>query len=390
MAFRLQLTKSLLFTFAAAALAACTVTLPGGVTQGPRVNTNAPVVVGLLVPTGSEDAQKTTLGQSLINAAKLAQAEAPGVEIDLRVYGTAGSATTAAQVAQQAQADGAKILLGPLFGDAAAAAGSTVSATGLNVLSFSNNPQIASGNVFVLGDTFDTAARRVTGAAVAQGRTQIGLAAQNGTTGDVAISALQSAAAAKGATVVGVVRYDLTTEGVVASIDPIKSLINTGGAQALMLDANAAGSLPLYAQLLPEGGVTASKTPFLGLARWDQAPEQIRSVPGLQGSLFAMPDTTAQSAFDLRYQGTYGTQPHFLAGRAYDAMKIVTTLLASGTSDALSRPNLLRSTGFAGASGVFRLNADGTNERALAVATFRDGQVVVIDPAPRGFGDAGS
>ncbi|MEP4552609.1 MAG: penicillin-binding protein activator, partial [Tateyamaria sp.] len=46
--------------------------------------------------------------------------------------------------------------------------------------------------------------------------------------------------------------------------------------------------------------------------------------------------------------------------------------------------------GFQGATGIFRLRADGTNERGLAVATVRNNQVNIISPAPRGFGGAGS
>ena len=39
--------------------------------------------------------------------------------------------------------------------------------------------------------------------------------------------------------------------------------------------------------------------------------------------------------------------------------------------------------------GIFRLREDGTNERGLAVAQIQNGQVVVIDAAPRSFGGAG-
>jgi hypothetical protein len=38
---------------------------------------------------------------------------------------------------------------------------------------------------------------------------------------------------------------------------------------------------------------------------------------------------------------------------------------------------------------VFRLMADGTNQRALAVATVDNKEVVVISPAPTSFGNAG-
>jgi hypothetical protein len=50
---------------------------------------------------------------------------------------------------------------------------------------------------------------------------------------------------------------------------------------------------------------------------------------------------------------------------------------------------LTQGAGFRGASGIFRLRADGTNERGLAVATIRNNQVVLLEAAPQAFGGAG-
>ena len=68
--------------------------------------------VALLVPAGSADSNVAYLAQNLTNAAKLAAADLEGVTIDLRVYDTAGDAAVAAQVARQAVADGADVIVG--------------------------------------------------------------------------------------------------------------------------------------------------------------------------------------------------------------------------------------------------------------------------------------
>jgi hypothetical protein len=44
---------------------------------------------------------------------------------------------------------------------------------------------------------------------------------------------------------------------------------------------------------------------------------------------------------------------------------------------------------FQGANGVFRLLADGTITRAMAIAQITDNQVAIIDPAPRRLGAPG-
>jgi hypothetical protein len=61
----------------------------------------------------------------------------------------------------------------------------------------------------------------------------------------------------------------------------------------------------------------------------------------------------------------------------------------SGNSGALTASGLTQGAGFVGVNGIFRLLADGSNERGLAVAEVRNNQVNVIDPAPRSFAGAG-
>ena len=96
------------------------------------------------------------------------------------------------------------------------------------------------------------------------------------------------------------------------------------------------------------------------------------------------------SIFQSRYLAAYGNNPHPIAGLAYDGIAAIGALAAQGQSDALTRGALTQSAGFVGVNGVFRLLADGTNERGLAVAQIQENQVVVIDPAPRAFaGGAG-
>ncbi|MBV1863199.1 MAG: penicillin-binding protein activator [Rhodobacteraceae bacterium] len=376
------------FFAVALVLSACIET--GRVSQGPKINTSKPVVVALLVPSGSGNSQQDAMADSLVKAAVLAISEMEDVKIDLKVYATAGNTNLAARVAQQAMADGAKIVVGPLFAEAANAVGAVVAKKGINVLSFSNNPSIAGGNVFILGDTFQNSADRIINYSVAKGRRNIGAIVRANAAGDVAIAAIQAATGQNGGRFVGVTRYELNTESVVASITGARTLIQSNGANSLILDADSAGALPVYAQLLPENGINAQTVQILGLTRWDQTSIQVRGNPGMQGSVFAMPDTNASAVFKQHYAAANGADPHILAGKAYDGMRAVGTLLRSGASDALTRTKLTRPAGFSGANGVFRLLTDGTNQRALAIAELRDSQIVVVSPAPRRFGGAGS
>ena len=79
--------------------------------------------------------------------------------------------------------DGARIILGPVYAEAANAAGIAAAKRGVNVLAFSNNTSIAGGNVFVLGSTFENSARRLTQYAKRQGKSNMVVVSGNNAAG---------------------------------------------------------------------------------------------------------------------------------------------------------------------------------------------------------------
>lgn len=356
--------------------------------SGPRINTSAPIPVALLVPGGSERPGDAVLAQSLENAARLAIADLDGVTIDLRVYNTAGNASIAAGVASQAVNDGAKIILGPVFAEAANAAGNAVASRGVNVLSFSNNTAIAGGNVFVLGATFRNSADRLVRYAVANGKPNIHIVHGNDASETTGRNAISEAIVANGASLAGVTGFDLNQQAVVDAIPRIIEDVSASGADAVFLTSGTSGALPFLAQLLPEAGLDPAVTQYIGLQRWD-IPASAMTLPGLQGGWFARPDPALSGLFADRYMAAFGTSPHPIAGLAYDGIAAIGALASQGASDALTTDALTQSAGFAGVSGVFRLLPNGTNERGLTVSQITDNQVTVIDPAPRSFGIAG-
>ncbi len=366
-------------------LAACDV---GGLGGGPSINTSKPVPVALLVPSGSGQAGDAALARSLENAARLAMNDLPNVQIDLRVYDTAGNAGTASVVAQQAVSDGAKIIIGPVYAQAANAAGLAVLNNNVNVLSFSNNTSIAGGNVYVLGPTFQNTANRLVNYAGSQGKTGTVIVHSNDAAGQLGQSAIANALNSSPVNNAGTVGYDRSQQGVINAVPTVKATVDSSGADSVFLTATTAGALPLFTQLLPEAGVSPATTQFIGLTRWD-IPPQTLELPGVQGGWFALPDPSKAQAYRQRYNATYGEAPHPISGLAYDGIAAIGALVSQGKSDALTGAALTQNAGFQGVGGIFRLRPNGTNERGLAVATIQNKQVVVIDPAPQSFSGAG-
>ena len=368
-------------------LAACESGI-GPVARGGGPGTGAPVPVALLVPGGSGEATDDLIARSLENAARLAIADLGNVKIDLRVYNTAASPAQAALMATKAAEDGAAIILGPFYALEANAAGAAVAARGINVLSFSNNPDIAGGNVFILGQTFDSTARRLASYAVSQGLTRIMIVHDQNPAGTIGMAAIQNAVTAAGGTVAAVGSYEFSQSGIVAAMSGIASSAKSSNANAVFLTADTAGALPLVSQLMMENGVNPAVTQFIGLTRWD-IPAANLALPGVQGGWFALPDPGLTQQYQTRYQAAYGSAPHPTAGFAYDGMAAIGALAKRGGASALTASGLTQGAGFVGVNGIFRFRGDGTNERGLAVAQIQNSAVVLVDAAPRSFGGAG-
>jgi hypothetical protein len=355
---------------------------------GLPIDTSAPVQVALLVPGGTGAGSDQFLATNLENAARMAIADLNGVQVDLRVYNSGSDAGQAAAVATMAVNDGAKIILGPLYADAANAAGVAVASRNVNVLAFSNNPTIAGGNVFVMGSTFSNTANRLVNYASRRGLTRIGIVYGEDLQGQLGRDAITAAIRTNGVQVAGQSSYPLSQQGILGAAQNAAAALNAAGADAVFLTAGVNADLPILATALPDAGINPINTQYLGLTRWDAAPQAL-SLPGLQGGVFALPDPGMVANFESRYAAVYGATPHPLAGLAYDGIAAIGALVASGDANALTKSALTTPQGFQGTNGIFRFLPNGLSERGLAVAQIRNNQVVIVEPAPRSFGGAG-
>jgi ABC-type branched-subunit amino acid transport system substrate-binding protein len=368
----------------AAVLAGCQMAGPR-LGTGPRISGES-VEIALLLPLSSPQGGDAIIARSLENAARLAATEQTGVNIDLRVYNTDGNPATAATVARQAVQEGADVILGPLRSESAAAVGVAVANSGIAVLSFSNNAEVAGGNVFVLGNTFANTSNRIVSYAARQGVGNIVVVHASNLAGEVARDAVRRAAARSGATISASVPYEFSQTGVINAVPQVVEAVRDNGANGVLLTSDSAGALPFFAQLLPENGLDLETVRVMGLTRWDTPPQTLEFA-GLQGGWFTVPDRAALAGFEGRYAAAYGSAPHTLAALGYDGVRAVAeTVAATGRAGGA---DLTASAGFQGAGGVFRLLPDGTNQRALAIAQVIENQVAIIDPAPRRLGGPG-
>jgi ABC-type branched-subunit amino acid transport system substrate-binding protein len=382
------------FAFTALAfLAACDLPVPSvnmGGNSGQQIDPSAPVQVALLVPGGTGQAEFDLMAASIENAARMGMTDLNGARIDLRVYNTGRDPAQAAQIAARAVADGAQIILGPLDAESANAVGLAVAPANVNVLSYSNNPAVAGRNVFVLGKTFGNISDRLVSYASTQGIDRYLIVHQSNLAGSVGRDAIATSIRSVGGAVTGIESYNFSQQSIFARAPAIAAVANNTGAQAIFVTDTFEGGLSILAESMLDQGVTPDSTPFIGLAQWDATSTQAATLPSLQNGLFTKGDAGREAAFRDRYIATYGTAPHQLASIAYDGIAAIGALAATGDRNALTTASLTRASGFAGATGIFRLRPDGSNQRALAVARIVNNQIAIVDPAPLSFGRGGS
>ena len=147
-------------TGAALALAACAGTADQFTTTTPppeiAAAAAAPTAIGqgqirvvLILPL-SAPGNAGLAAQSMKNAAELALAEFKQPNIQLLVKDDAGNPQTAQAAAQQAIAEGAEIIVGPLFAQSVSAVGSAARQRGIPVIAFSTDASVASPGVYLL------------------------------------------------------------------------------------------------------------------------------------------------------------------------------------------------------------------------------------------------
>ncbi|MEL6600050.1 MAG: penicillin-binding protein activator [Pseudomonadota bacterium] len=369
----------------------------GAIRSAPQPDTavsfdpNGRVQVALLAPTGSSNENWEAIGQSVARAARLAVDDLTGAEIDLRIYPTQVTAAGTAAATQRAISEGAKLIVGPVRSAMVGAASPAAAAAGIPILTLSNNTAIAGNGVYTVGLTFEDSARRVMGYASRRGIRRIGVVHSNDAAGNAGRAAASKTGAPAGATIVTSAGYERSTSGISSAAPGFVASMKGAAVDGVLMTDTGSG-LIFASSFLPYYGLDTDVVKIMGLQ--DLGTPQVQAERALRGAWYAAPDPELEAIFSERYAARYGTEPHQLAGIAYDALAAAGALLrearASGDRSAFSARNLTAPQGFAGVNGPFKFLSDGTVERGLAVMEVTENGPRVLDPAPGRFTFTGS
>lgn len=341
-----------------------------------------PVRIGLLLPFTAASSQVQKTAAAMFDSAQLATFEAGDERFLLIPKDTRGTAEGAEAAARSALADGAEILLGPMFSEEVAAVSAVSRAAGVPIIAFSSDVKSAGQGVFLLSFPPELEIARITQYAMTRGKTRFGLLAPANEYGERVATAFAGEIGARGGTLVHQERYEQDPSKMLA---PARRLAqhSSSGYQAVLMPEQGT-LLRALAPLLPYYNVNINSVKLLGISAW-QNPRLTRE-PALRGGWFAAPDPETTKAFSRRYAAAFGSNPPRLASLSYDATLLAARLAQNPrkrerfTVQMIANPN-----GFIGADGLFRLKPDGAVERGLAVLEIQPEGFKLIDPAPKSF-----
>ncbi len=386
---------------------------PRGFVNPPHMESE-PVRVGLLLPftAGSDAAQK--IAAAMFDAAQLAVFDAGDRRFLLIPKDTKGNPEGAAAAARSALADGAEIILGPLFSESVEAAARVTRAADAPMIAFSSDLEAGGDGVYLLSFPPELEIERVTEFAVTREMTRFGVLAPLTEYGARVSDAFAEEVFVRGGVIVHEERYLQEPDAMLQPAERLakysKEIIPlemrhefdrnnadpdrltpgeagqdgfTLGYQAVLMPEQGT-LLRALAPLLPYYNVDINRIKLLGVSSWNN-PRLTRE-PALRGGWFAAPDPEITRNFENRFAGAFGAPPPRLASLAYDATLLSARLAREPrerqrfSASAITDPN-----GYFGADGLFRLNADGSVERGLAILEIQPGGIQVVDPAPRSF-----
>lgn len=385
---RLCLTLGL--TGAALALAACasstidqytTATPPPQFAEAPPPPQpgNGQVRVALILPLSAQG-NAGVAAQSMKNAAEMALAEFKQPNVQLLVKDDAGNPQTAQAAAQQAVAEGAEIIVGPLFAQSVSAVASVARPRAIPIIAFSTDASVASRGVYLLSFLPESDVKRIVDYGISRGKRSFAALLPDNAYGSVVEAALQQEVARRGARVVALEKYAATSGGIAEAARRLAGSVNR--ADALFIP-DGADVLPQIAQQLASAGVNLKRVQLLGSGLWDDP--RVYSNAQLAGGWFAAPEQAGYRDFVARYRKRFGQEPVRTATLAYDAVALVAALMKTQGAQRFTDEVLTNPSGFAGIDGVFRFRQDGTNERGLAVLRVAPGGGHVVSPAPKSF-----
>lgn len=252
---------------------------------------NGAVRVALILPL-SAGGNAGTVALSMKNAAEMALAEFNSPNVQLLVKDDSGTSGGAQTAAQQALAEGAELIVGPLFAHSVGVVGAAARQRNVPVIAFSTDATVATHGVYLLSFLPETDVDRIVDFAIASGKRSFAAMLSEGAYGNVVEAEFKQVVAKKGARIVALERYPFDPAKMQA---PAKLVAQAAhGADALFVPEGPE-VVPLVVQTMIQAGLDTKRVQLLGTGLWDDA--RIFNDSRLQGAWYAASESNGYRNF---------------------------------------------------------------------------------------------
>ncbi len=355
--------------------------------------TKAPTVA-VLLPLSGESAN---VGENLKNAAMMAAFEHQRTPLKVLFFDTESTGSGAQQAYHWALAQKPDIVLGPVFSKEVSAIKQEGISTPL--LSFSSDTSVIDSKAATMAVTIPEQVRQIVRHACSAGQYRLAVLGPESKTGEIAMNALANAVTTcPGMVMKKVSVYAGNTMNFTDAVQKIAPRMistkkkNLSEADRAELAKSASARAGVDAVILFEEGIKLRQLLSL-LAFYDIGPKDIpvyglTVVKQMNDSnanfvYFADLDETNYYNFSRQYKDIFGKGPIRIASQMYDAMGFVLTETEAGRP--ISLEDLRTRDSYWGVDGLVRLNADGTNRRALQLKQKRGEKFTLIEASESFF-----
>ncbi len=340
--------------------------------------------VGVLLPFSHSSSSVRNQASSLLAAIEMALFDQNNADILILPKDTGGDPRKTTSVAEEVIAEGADIIIGPLFAENVRAASNVARLDEIPVIAFSNDLTAAGGGAFLMSFPPEEEVARVVDWAVLNGINRFAFIGPRTDYARRVETALRFEAARRSSIVLAAEFYDPGNEAPVDEArrlaDRIGFALNSGAPKVAVMIPDRGTNLLSVAPLLPYYSLDLQRLQYIGTSLWDD--ESIWREPVLSNAKFAAPPPEDLDMFTDGFESNYGRSPASLASLGYDAAALSIAFLGDGE---ISAEELRDLDGFRGVNGLFRFRSDGTIDRGLAVLSITPRGPVVEDAGPDSF-----
>lgn len=358
-----------------------------------------PLKAALLLPLSGDRAE---LGEALQNAGLMALNDDRAAPLSLWFYDTKGSTAGAKEAYENALAQRAHIIIGPVFSSEAQAV--RQERPDVPLISLSSDSAIMGHDMHTFGLLISDQMTHIARFACQNGQRKLAVLGPENKVAEQAMNTLaEEINRCPGMTLEKVSLYDAKTTNLAPPILKIvpkpKTTTSKRGAdtntplteeedipltEKIGVDAfiilEEGTKLRQVMSLLSFYDVTPNDIPIYGLTSWSQVKDKT-----LAGAYIPTLDEEAFKRFQNRYQAYFNAIPPRLSSQLYDAVRFVAKLSYQAP---ITNETLLTPMGFNGIDGRVRLKENGLNERLLIMRQIDKGlRLKTVQPALETFPD---